>query len=199
MDLVEVSDTSVPPVCRIMDYGKFRYQLTRRERTTKKAHKASSVPDTKEVRFKTRIGEHDRQSKARQVSRMLKQGAKVKIRVMFRGREITHPEIGMNLLRSVAEDLADDAMLEKPPGFEGRWLSKVLSTIPATKQKQSERTTQDKKTPGWRGPGGRGRLASPGGPVGESRCFPDELKNENKLNIWRTINTMLTKESIRSI
>ncbi|MCH2306498.1 MAG: translation initiation factor IF-3 [SAR202 cluster bacterium] len=127
LDLVEVSDNSVPPVCRIMDYGKFRYQLTRRERNSKKEHKASSVPDTKEVRFKTRIGEHDRQSKARQVSRMLKQGAKVKISVMFRGREITHPEIGMNLLRSVAEDLADDAMLEKPPGFEGRFLSMVLA------------------------------------------------------------------------
>ena len=130
LDLVEVAPAASPPVCRLMDYGKFRYQATRKEREARKARKAKVTNVLREVRFKTRIGEHDRSAKTRQVKRLLDEGSKVKVSVMFRGREIAHPELGMVLLRSVAQDLIDDAMLEKPPGFEGRWLTMILSPNP---------------------------------------------------------------------
>ena len=127
LDLVEVAPSANPPVCRLMDYGKFRYVATRREREARKDSKTKSSNELREVRMKTRIGEHDRSAKTRQVKRLLEEGSKVKVTVMFRGREITHPEIGMALLRLVAEDLADDARMEKPPAFEGRFLTMILT------------------------------------------------------------------------
>lgn len=130
LDLVEVASTASPPVCRIMDYGKFRYQATRREREARKEHKAKSTNDLREVRLRTRIGEHDRQSKTRLVKRLLGGGSKVKVSVIFRGREITYPEIGMTLLRSVAEDLVGVARMEKTPTMEGRFLNMILSPDP---------------------------------------------------------------------
>ena len=127
LDLVEVAPAATPPVCRLMDYGRFKYEATRREREARKLRKTKATNELREVRFKTRIGEHDRSSKTRQVKRLLEEGSKVKVTVMFRGREITHPDIGMSLLRSVADDLVDDALLESPPAFEGRWLAMILS------------------------------------------------------------------------
>jgi len=129
-DLVEVAQTASPPVCRIMDYGKFRYEATRRERDARRENKGRSTTSVREVRFKTRIGEHDRSAKTRLVKRLLDEGAKVKVSVMFRGREITHPEVGMQVLRLVAEDLKEDARMEKTPGFEGRFLTMTL--VPAS-------------------------------------------------------------------
>ena len=126
LDLVEVSATGTPPVCRLLDYGRFRYEATRKEREARKDNKTKSSNAVREVRFKTRIGEHDRSSKTRLVRRLLGEGSKVKVSVMFRGREITHPEIGMAVLKSVAEDLSEDALVEKPPGFEGRFLTMIL-------------------------------------------------------------------------
>jgi len=132
LDLVEVAPSAAPPVCRLMDYGKFRYQATRREREAKRDQKAKGgVQDLREVRFKTRIGEHDRSAKTRLAKRLLGEGSKVKISVMFRGREITHPEVGMAVLKLVAEDLKDDALMEKAPSFEGRFLTMIL-TPPAS-------------------------------------------------------------------
>jgi len=127
LDLVEVAPGSQPPVCRLMDYGRFRYEITRREREARKEQKIRSNNSLREVRFKTRIGEHDLNSKTRLVKRLLGEGSKVKVSVMFRGREITHPEIGMLVLKRVAEDLTGDAMVEKSPGFEGRFLTMTLS------------------------------------------------------------------------
>ncbi len=127
LDLVEVAPAASPPVCRLMDYGKFRYEATRKEREARRDNKAKSINELREVRFKTRIGEHDRAAKTRLVRRLLDTGAKVKVSVMFRGREITHPEVGMAVLKLVAEDLADDALMEKRPSFEGRFLSMILS------------------------------------------------------------------------
>lgn len=127
LDLVEVAPAASPPVCRLLDYGRFRYEATRKERDARKVRKAKATNELREVRFKTRIGEHDRSSKTRQVKRLLDEGSKVKVTVMFRGREIDHPERGMVLLRSVAEDLLDDALLVRPPAFEGRWLSMILA------------------------------------------------------------------------
>ena len=133
LDLVEVAPSAEPPVCRLMDYGKFRYQATRREREAKRDQKAKGgVQDLREVRLKTRIGEHDRSAKTRLAKRLLSEGSKVKISVMFRGREITHPEVGMAVLKLVAEDLKDDALMEKTPSFEGRFLTMIL-TPPASR------------------------------------------------------------------
>ena len=128
LDLVEVAPSAKPPVCRILDYGRFKYQVTRREREARRDNKVKSSNDLKEVRLKTRIGDHDREAKTRSVKRLLDGGAKVKVSVMFRGREIAHPDIGMKVLRRVAEDLVDDAKIEKVPTFEGRFLSMVLSS-----------------------------------------------------------------------
>jgi translation initiation factor IF-3 len=126
LDLVEVAPTGEPPVCRLLDYGKFRYEAARKEREARRESKVKSSNVVREVRFKTRIGEHDRSAKTRLVKRLLGEGSKVKVSVMFRGREITHPEVGMAVLKLVAEDLADDALMEKPPGFEGRFLTMIL-------------------------------------------------------------------------
>lgn len=143
LDLVEVAPSARPPVCRIMDYGKFRYEVTRREREARRDNKSKGASnELKEVRFKTRIGDHDREAKTRVVRRLLGEGAKVKVSVMFRGREITHPEIGMQVLRKVAEDLKEDAKVEKMPGFEGRFLSMIVS--PAKKKQPQPKQT---KTP----------------------------------------------------
>ena len=130
LDLVEVAPAADPPVCRLMDYGKHRYEATRKEREARKVQKTRVTNQLREVRFRTRIGDHDRNAKTRLVHRLLNQGSKVKVSVLFRGREITHPDLGMTVLRSVAEDLAENALMEKPPGFEGRALTMILSPKP---------------------------------------------------------------------
>ena len=126
LDLVEVAPSAKPPVCRIMDYGRFRYEINRKERNARKVQKSKSNTEIREVRLKTRISANDRTSMSNQVKRLLSEGAKVKVSVMFRGREITHPEVGMEVLKLVAKDLGEDALVEKPPAFEGRFLTMVL-------------------------------------------------------------------------
>ena len=139
LDLVEVAAAASPPVCRFMDYGKFRYEATRKEREARRDQKAKGGSNVvREVRLKTRIGEHDRLAKTRVVKRLLDEGSKVRVSVMFRGREITHPEVGMAVLRLVAEDLKDEALMEKPPGFEGRFLAMVLVPPPNSTAKMAQ-------------------------------------------------------------
>ena len=134
LDLVEVAPAAEPPVCRILNYGKFRYEATRKEREARKANKAKSKNQLREVRMKTRIGAHDRLSKTRLVKRLLSQGSKVKVSIIFRGREMQHPQIGMDLLKIVAEDLGEDALLDKAPSFEGRFLAMVLAPSASLKK-----------------------------------------------------------------
>ena len=129
LDLVEVAPTARPPVCRIMDYGRYRYLATKKDRESRKGQK-TNVP--RQIRFKTRIAEHDRQAKLKRIRQFLEEGSKVKLSVMFRGREITHPEIGMNLLRSVVESLQGEAKVESAPAMEGRFLNVTVS--PAVKR-----------------------------------------------------------------
>jgi translation initiation factor IF-3 len=138
LDLVEVAPSAVPPVCRLMDYGKFRYEASRKERESRKVQKSKPTNVLREVRMKTRIGIHDRSAKTRLVKRLLEEGSKVKVSVVFRGREIAHPELGMGLLKAVAEDLVDDAMLERAPAFEGRMLMMVLTPAAAKNSKTSQ-------------------------------------------------------------
>ena len=124
MDLVEVSPNADPPVCRIMDYGKFLYEQSKRERKARKAQKSVEV---KEIRLSPKIGDHDVEFRVRDAHRWLEQGCKVKVRVRFRGREITYPEIGMGMLQDVAERLSDVATIESPPRMEGRSMLMILS------------------------------------------------------------------------
>ena len=138
LDLVEVAPAASPPVCRLMDYGRFRYEATRKEREARKLRKNSVTNELREVRMKTRIGVHDRAAKTRVVKRLLDEGSKVKVSVMFRGRERDHPELGMGLLRQVAEDLVDEALLERPPVFEGRFLAMILTPNRAKQNKAAE-------------------------------------------------------------
>ena len=127
LDLVEVAPNSVPPVCRLLDYGKFRYLQSTKEREMRKGQKSHGM---REVRFRPKIGQHDIDFKARLVKRLLGEGNKVKVSVMFRGREIAHPEIAVNLLRQVHDGLKDESKLEQAPNLEGRFMSIVLA--PAT-------------------------------------------------------------------
>ena len=126
LDLVEVAPTARPPVCRIMDYGRYRYLATKKDRESRKGQK-SNVP--RQIRFKTRIAEHDRQAKLKRIRQFLDEGSKVKLSVMYRGREITHPEIGMNLLRGVVESLQGEAKVEAAPAMEGRFLNVIVSPV----------------------------------------------------------------------
>jgi translation initiation factor IF-3 len=124
LDLVEVAPNAIPPVCRLMDYGKYRYEQSRRDREARKNQKTT---DLKEVRIKPKIDEHDLQTKSRQALRFLEEGDKVKLTVMFRGREMAHPEIGRDLLRQLAEQVGTMAIIEQDPRLEGRNMTMLLS------------------------------------------------------------------------
>ncbi len=130
LDLVEVAPNATPPVCRLLDFGKFQYERAKREREARRAQKQVEV---KEVRLRPKTGEHDIAYKLRDARRFLTNGAKVKIRVRFRGREITHPEVARDLLERVAEELSDIAVIEQPPALEGRSLLMILAPSQAQK------------------------------------------------------------------
>ena len=133
LDLVEVAPTAVPPVCRLMDYGKFKYEQAKKEREAKKGQKVSLL---REVRLRPKIGDHDFEAKARQTKKLLEGGDKVKITVMFRGREITHPEIGWKLLQRMAETLKESASVEGQPLMLGRRMNVTLNPLQAQKLKK---------------------------------------------------------------
>ena len=124
VDLVEVSPQANPPVCRLMDFGKFQYERAKREREARRAQKQVEV---KEIRLRPKTGEHDIGVGLRRARRFLQDGSKVKVRVRFRGREITHPEVARDLLDRVAADLDDVSEVEKRPGLEGRSLLMILA------------------------------------------------------------------------
>ncbi|MFH1460276.1 MAG: translation initiation factor IF-3 [Candidatus Omnitrophota bacterium] len=117
LDLVEVAPNSTPPVCRIMDYTKFKYDQAKKEREAKKKQKVVHI---KELRLKPKIGEHDYQTKLKHLQKFLKHHDKVKVRMMFRGRELAHMEFGQEILDRMVKDAADVGELEKPSTREGR-------------------------------------------------------------------------------
>lgn len=123
LDLVEVAPMSRPPVCRIMDYSKYKYDQEKKER---EARKRQHTVRTKEVRYKARIEEHDYQTKLSHIKEFLAKGSKVKISLRFRGREITHQEIGKALMNRIIGDVSGIAEVEKPPRREGRFMNMVL-------------------------------------------------------------------------
>ena len=134
MDLVEVAPTAVPPVCRLMDYGKFKYTQTKKEREARKGQKMSLL---REIRLRPKIGEHDFDAKARTARKLLEEGDKIKVTIMFRGRENTHPELGIKLIDRMKDVLKDVSALEKEPTREGARLHVILAPQ-APKNKPAE-------------------------------------------------------------
>lgn len=123
LDLVEVAPNATPPVCRLMDYGKFLYEQAKKEKKSRKAQKT----EVKEIRLRPKTGEHDVAFKVRDARRFLNGGLKVKVRVRFRGREITYPEIGREMLNRIAQELGDVSEIEQSPRMEGRSMLMILS------------------------------------------------------------------------
>lgn len=124
MDLIEVAPHAAPPVCKIMDYGRYKYEQSKRESDARKKSRANEL---KTVRLEPQIDEHDLQFKLKNVHKFLKEGDKVKISVMFRGRSITHPEFGKRLLERVIQECAEIGSPERMPAFEGRTMTMILS------------------------------------------------------------------------
>lgn len=135
LDLVEVAPQASPPVCRLMDYGRFKFDSIKRE---KEQRRKQNVIKLKEMKLRPKVAEHDFQTKFKGLKQFLEAGEKVKVTIMFRGRELVHQEIGRRLLDRVAESARDIAVVERPPIMEGRNLFMILSPInkptPAAKE-----------------------------------------------------------------
>lgn len=124
LDLIEVAPQAQPPVCRIMDYGKYKYEQGKRERDQ---HKKQKQQDIKGVKMRPVTAEHDFQVRLRATQRFLEEGDKVKVTIQFKAREITHPEIARRLMDKMVEAISDQAVVEKPPSIEGRMMTMILS------------------------------------------------------------------------
>jgi translation initiation factor IF-3 len=124
LDLVEVQPRAKPPVCKIMDYGKYKYEQSRKLAESKKKQQQIEL---KEVKFRPKTGEHDFDVKVKNLKRFLEKGNKGKVTVMFRGREIVHPDIGREMLNRVIQALGEDAMIEQHPRLEGRQMVMIVA------------------------------------------------------------------------
>jgi translation initiation factor IF-3 len=132
LDLVEVAPTAVPPVCRLLDYGKFKYEQAKKERNSRKSQKIVLL---REIRLRPKIGDHDFEAKSRTARKLLTDGDKVKVTILFRGREITHPDLGWKLLQRMADSLKDASSLDGQPIMEERRMNIILSPLPVQKIK----------------------------------------------------------------
>jgi len=141
LDIVEVAATSVPPVCRLLDYGKFKYEQQKKEQQAKKNQKVTML---REIRLRPKIGVHDFDFKARTAKKLLADGAKVKVTLLFRGREITHPELGWKILQRMTETLADAGTLERQPIMEGRRMDIIIAPIGSKPKAKAEAKTETK-------------------------------------------------------
>jgi len=130
LDLVEVSPKSEPPVCRIMDYGKFKYQQQKKAHDAKKKQ---AVVHIKEVKMRPKTEEHDFQFKLRHIERFLKEGNKIKVTVVFRGRELAHPDLGRNMVNRVVEGIKEIGKVEQEAKFEGRNFVMILAPLQTPK------------------------------------------------------------------
>jgi len=134
VDLVEVAANADPPVCRLLDYGQYKYEQTKKERKARLSQRAGLL---KEIRIRPRVNKHDLETKIRIAKKLLDDGNKVRVFVVFRGREITHPELGLNALQKVADDLKGAAALESSPSLSGGVMSMVFSPISAKQSKET--------------------------------------------------------------
>ena len=135
LDLVEISPRAFPPVCRIMDYGKYKYEEAKKKQ---QARKRASTVETKEIKFRPKTEEHDMAFKVKHVRRFLEGGNKVRLAVVFRGREITHPQTGMNVLNKIVDLCNDIAVVEATPNMEGRRMIMVIAPKPGVVRKAQE-------------------------------------------------------------
>jgi translation initiation factor IF-3 len=124
LDLIEVAPQAQPPVCRIGDYGKIKYEQGKRER---EQHKKQKQQEVKGIKMRPVTAEHDFQVRLRATQRFLEEGDKVKVTIQFKAREITHPEIGRRLMEKMIEAISDKAVIEKPPSIEGKMMTMILS------------------------------------------------------------------------
>jgi len=166
MDLVEVSPTAQPPVCRIMDFGKYLYQQEKREREAKKHQKVITV---KEVKFRINVDDHDYETKKNHALRFLEEGDKVKATIFFRGREMTRTGLGRELLQRLIKDIGNRAIVENMPRQEGNTLHAILAPPKTDKaktggsggQKQAPRAGGQQQQPPKQGGGGVAASAAP--------------------------------------
>ena len=135
LDLVEVAPTAVPPVCRLLDYGKFKYEQAKKDREARKSQRVSVL---REVRLRPRIDNHDFEAKIRTAKKLLGGGDKVKVSVLFRGREIVHSALGLKLLQRMAESLGEEVSVERMPAMDGRRMIMILSPVAGQKAKAKE-------------------------------------------------------------
>lgn len=140
LDLVEIAPNAQPPVCRIMDYGKYKYDQAIK---AKQARKNQSKIETKEMKFRPKIDVGDYTTKKKHVIRFLEAGSKVKITIMFRGREMSHPEQGLSILERLADDLKDVAVIENQPKMEGRNMHMLIAPLPTTVKKKKDEQGKD--------------------------------------------------------
>ncbi len=140
VDLVEVAPSAKPPVCRLMDYGKFKFEQSKREKESRKKQKIISI---KEVKMRPNIEEHDFQVKAKNARKFLAAGDKLKFTIMFRGRQVTHPELGEKLCIKLAQELSDISAIEKHPKLEGR--NMVMILVPKLDTDKADKDKSDKK------------------------------------------------------
>lgn len=140
LDLVEVSPTARPPVCRIIDYGKYMYEQSKKDKDRK-----STVTKLKEVKFRVRIEDHDYMTKLRRAEDFLDHGNKLKVTLMFRGREMEHPELGFEVVNRAIEDLTHIAKADAPPRRVGRNITLTLSPLPANKKRRKWKLTDEER------------------------------------------------------
>ena len=141
LDLVEVAPNSSPPVCRIMDFGKFLYE---REKKDREARKAQTKVEIKEIRLRPKTTDHHRDFKVEDARRWLEHNMKVRVTIRFRGREITYPEIALEDLREIAQELADVGTVEQAPSIEGRAMSMMLVPAKGIVKKKSVENADEK-------------------------------------------------------
>jgi translation initiation factor IF-3 len=141
LDLVEIAATAVPPVCRIMDFGRYQYAEQKRARQAKKHQK---IIEVKEIKFRPKVDEHDYQFKKKHIERFLADGDKVKATIFFRGREMAHPEIGRRILERLIEELNDVAIAETMPRQEGNQMHTILSQRAGAKRTAPKRESSDR-------------------------------------------------------
>jgi len=142
LDLLEVSPNARPPVCRILDYGKYMYEQSKREKDSKKAQSASRL---KEVKFRVRIEEHDYITKLRHAEEFLSKGSKLKLTLMFRGREMQHPDLGFDVVNRAVKDLEHIGQADNAPKQVGRNITMTMSPLPVSKRKALKYNLHDEE------------------------------------------------------
>lgn len=144
LDLVEISPNAVPPVCKLMDYGRYKYEQAKKENETRKNQKTITL---KEIRMRPRTDDHDVEVKTRKIQEFLAEGDKVKVSVQFRGAEMRHPDIGRKLLDGIADVLKGSAVIERSPIMEGRMMSMIVSRAPGWESPKKQAAASEKARP----------------------------------------------------